>query len=130
MSGYIMRGAAHIGIMTSDPDKCAAFYVDNLDFHYHYEVALGDKKIVFVENYGLVLEFVGGSKDDIGAGQVDHICLEVQGIEALVEELKKKGVEFENDGKVSEMPNFFINGAKNVFFKGPAGERVELFDYT
>ena len=130
MNGYIMRGCAHIGISTEDPDKCAAFYVENLGFHYYSEAELSDgRKIVFVENYGLVLEFVGGKEDNIGAGQVDHICLEVQGIEALAEELKKKGFVPE-DAKIGAMPDFFINGAKNLFFTGPAGEKIELFDYT
>ena len=27
-------------------------------------------------------------------------------------------------------PDFGPNGMKNIFFKGPAGERIELFDYS
>ena len=28
------------------------------------------------------------------------------------------------------MPTFFPSGSKNIFFRGPAGERVELFDHS
>lgn len=125
---YIVRGLNHIGIMTDDPARCAQFYIDNLGFRPYYEAALGPKAIVFVELGGMVLEFVPSEARDTD-GIVDHIAIEVQGIEALVAELKAKGVVPE-DVKVGGMPSFFPNGAKNIFFRGPAGERIELFDHS
>ena len=31
---------------------------------------------------------------------------------------------------IGVMPSMFPKPCKNAFFKGPAGERVELFDFT
>lgn len=127
MGKYFYKGLAHIGIMTDDPDKCAKFYIDNLGFRPYHEAALRDFKIVFVENNGMIIEFVG--KGGVPhPGTVDHIAIEVQGIEALVEELRAKGIEFESD-TINTM-SIFPSGCKNIFFKGPAGERVEFFDFT
>lgn len=127
MEKYFIRGLAHIGIMTDDPKRCAEFYVDNLGFRYYHEKDLGHLQLVFVENGGCVVEFVSrGARSADGA--VDHIALQVQGIEDLVEELRAKGVEFETE-KVTCM-DVFPRGCKNIFFRGPAGERLELFDFT
>lgn len=127
MGKYFFRGLSHIGIMTDDPQRCAKFYVDNLGFRYYHESALRDLRLVFVENGGCIIEFVSrGARST--AGPVDHIALEVQGIDALVAELRAKGVEFETDN-VNCM-EVFPCGCKNIFFKGPAGERLELFDFT
>ncbi len=130
MSEYLLKGLAHIGIYTEDSEKAAAFYVENLDFRYWWRADNGPRHIVFIEQGGLILEFIGGREDNIGSGQVDHVCLEVQGIEALVEKLKEKGVVFEKEEPVGVMPSMFPKPCKNAFFKGPAGERVELFDFT
>ena len=128
MKNYLVTGLAHIGIMTDDAKKCADFYVNHLGFHPHYSYKSGELIIEFVENGGCVIEFVQ-SGQQTQAGIVNHIALEVQGIEALVEELRSAGVEFETE-EITKMPNFFPNGVKNIFFAGPAGERIELFDYS
>ena len=127
MGKYFFRGLAHIGIMTDDPKRCAEFYIDNLGFRYYHEKDMGQVQIVFVENGGCVIEFVSrGARSGVGA--VDHIALEVQGIEAIVDELRAKGVKFETE-KINCM-DVFPCGCKNIFFKGPAGERLELFDFA
>lgn len=128
MKDYLVTGLAHIGIMTDNAKECAEFYISNLGFHSFYSYCAGDLCLEFVENGGCVIEFVqGGSVPD--AGTVNHIALHVQGIEALVEQLREKGVEFETE-EITKMPDFFPNGVKNIFFRGPAGERIELFDYS
>lgn len=129
---YIVKGLAHIGVMTEDAAGCAKFYIDNLSFRPFYEFHLGDMYLNFVECGGCVIEFIqkGTNTDDVNNdGIVDHIALEIQGIEVLVEELKLKGIEFETE-LIEKMPDFYPVGVKNIFFKGPAGERVELFEYS
>lgn len=128
MSNYLVKGLAHIGIMTDDAKGCAQFYIDNLDFRPFYSYKLGDLVLEFVECGGMVLEFVQSGKVT-DAGVVNHIAIEVQGIENLVEKLRAKGIVFETE-EIAQMPGFFPNGVKNIFFSGPAGERVELFDYS
>ncbi len=127
MSDYLFKGLAHIGIRAGDPQKCADFYCRRLGFRPYHQAEMGPVRLVFVENGGMVVEFVGiGDKPEGGA--VDHIAIEVQGIEALAEELKAAGVRM--DGPVASAPSLFPNGFKNVFFTGPAGERIELVDFS
>jgi lactoylglutathione lyase len=128
MSNYIVKGLAHIGIMAEDPKKCADFYVEKLGFRHFYEKKMGPMSLCFVENGGCVIEFIGRGPVPV-SGTVDHIALEVMGIEALAADLKAAGVEFESE-KINGMADFFPNGVKNIFFRGPAGERIELFDYS
>jgi len=126
---YITMGLAHIGIMTDDADKCVDFYVNKLGFRLIYSYDMNGLQLRFVDCGGCVLEFVqnGGAA---GAGIVDHIAIEIQGLDALIAKLKEAGVDtFESD-KVAELPGFFPNGTRNIFFKGPAGERVELYEYS
>ena len=128
MNNYLVKGLAHIGIMTADAKKCAQFYIDKLGFRSFYSYQAGQLSIEFVECGGCVIEFVQNGGAD-GAGIVNHVALEVQGIEALVEKLRADGVEFETE-QITNMPDFFPSGVKNIFLKGPAGERIELFDYS
>ena len=128
MSNYLVKGLAHIGILAEDARACADFYIKHLNFRYQYEHMLGDLLLVFVECGGCVVEFVQTGGLDHG-GVVDHIALEVQGIEAMVKKLKEDGIVFETE-EIGRTPDFGPNGMKNIFFKGPAGERIELFDYS
>lgn len=125
---YMFKGLAHIGIMTEDPRKCADFYIKNLDFKEIQVIPRGTFEIIMVENYGLVLEFVGRPAQNKD-GVIAHIAIEVSGIEKTIERLRKNGVEFEGD-EAKLMEGFFPFACRNIFFTGPAGERVELVDFS
>ena len=126
MSEYLFSGLAHVGIMTADAQKCVDFYCQNLGFRPYHTGKIGPMTLTFVENGGLVVEFIAAGEAKPG-GAVDHIAIEVQGIEALAEELRAKGIQV---GPVGSAPGLFPNGFKNVFFTGPAGEKIELFEFT
>ena len=123
---YLIRGLHHIGLVTDDLEHCTNFYIENLDFRMIYKMDLGHVQCWFIENNGLVLEFVSrGARH--GEGALYHIAIEVCGIEGLVEELKGKGI-IPEDAKIGCNPDFFPSGIKNIFFDGPAGETLELFE--
>lgn len=125
---YFMKGLAHIGIYTSNPKECADFYVEHLGFHSYHMEQRENFVIYFVENQGCIIEFV--EKEGYqGNGALHHIALEVQGIDALAEELSQKGI-LPKDYTIKKLEPFFASSAKNLFFTGPAGETIELFDYT
>ena len=128
MENYLISGLAHIGVVTTDAKKCAQFYEKHLGFRPYYSYEANGLHLEFVECGRCIIEFVEGEGCD-HTGTVDHIALEVQGIEALVEKLKSEGITFETE-EITKMPDFYPNGVKNIFFKGPAGERIELFDYS
>ena len=126
MAEYLMKGLCHIGIMTANAEESVQWYCDKLGFRPWYAGKMGPMPLTFVEGYGMVIEFVAAGRFE-GMGAVDHIALEVINIEAAVEDLKAKGVQM---GRVGSAPDFFPSGMKNVFFKGPNGEKLEFVEYA
>ncbi len=124
-------GLAHIGVFVSNIENSIKFYTDNLGFAFEGIDDLGATKIGFLRNGGCIIELVCHEtySNPPTRGIVDHICLEVTGIEELVEELKAKGIAMENDSSVG-FSDKIRGGVKNIFFRGPDGERIELMEYV
>ncbi|MBE3101145.1 MAG: VOC family protein [Firmicutes bacterium] len=131
-----VKGLAHIGVYTTDMKESIRFYTEVLGFELIHQKDLvkpdGTTRLGFVNAGGLVMEFVQpadvtGLKDK-KAGIVDHIAIEVKEIDAVILRLKDNGVTFETQEK-SELADLF-NGVSNIFFSGPNGERLELFQYN
>ena len=123
-------GLAHIGVYTKDVDASIAFY-EKLGFKLDARRE-GPTRIAFVVLGGCTIELIqpGDAKrvDDTPAdGRVAHIALEVRNIEDVVEALKTEGI-VEKEAKVNTMPDF-LDGVKNIFFRGPSEEYLELFDF-
>ena len=88
----------------------------------------GGTLLGFVQAGTCILELICSPKVDVSAlkaGQVDHICLECDDIDEYMKRLEGK---VEVVSPIGTMPDMF-GGAKNVFFLGPDGERIELFQY-
>ena len=130
--GGEITGLAHIGVMTADIKAAVAFYRDILGFEVTDEASLSNGvAIAFLDNKGCLIELVQPAvPTDVNnipkAGIVDHIAMEVTGIEQLVCRLIDKGVQFK--GEVATMPDL-VGGIKNIFFDGPDGVKLEFFEY-
>ena len=126
-----MTGLAHIGIFTADMETSVAFYVDTLGFELFYSCDLGKTLLRFVKAGSCILELIqpDGYTGGRGEGVVAHIAIEVQDIRTLVASLKAKGVKF-NSPDVSVIPTLFPTGSTNIFFNGPNGEALELYEYV
>ena len=123
-----ITGLAHIGIKVRDMAASLKFYTEVLGFEKTGEQIFGTSHLAFLNIGTCLLELIQGAQyEERAAGQVDHIAVEVKGIEALVETLKSKGVQFLSD-EVSVAPGL-LDGVKNIFFVGPDGERFEFFEY-
>ena len=123
-----ITGLAHIGIKVRDMAASLKFYTEVLGFEKTGEQIFGTSHLAFLNIGTCLLELIQGAQyEERTAGQVDHIAVEVKGIEALVEMLKSKGVQFLSD-EVSVAPGL-LDGVKNIFFVGPDGERFEFFEY-
>lgn len=130
------KGLAHIGLFTGDIEKSKEFYINNLNFKLDYEtISLKPNnawlKIAFISLNGLVIELLEPSDKTAvkkgNAGSVDHIAIEVKNLEDIVSQLKSKGIEFETENPI-KMEKLF-NGVQVIFFRGPSGERLELFEF-
>jgi lactoylglutathione lyase len=125
-------GLAHIGVFTTDIEKSIRFYTELLGFENYHSAQLGGTKLAFIKTGSCIIELV--QPEDTTAiatrtnGIVDHVAIAVKDISKLVCRLFDEGIEFESDDVMS-LPGLF-DGAKAIFFKGPNGERLELFEIT
>ncbi len=123
-----ITGLAHIGIKVRDMAASLKFYIEVLGFEKTGEQIFGTSHLAFLNIGTCILELIQAAQyEERTAGQVDHIAVEVKGIEALVEKLKAQGVQFLSD-EVNVAPGL-LDGVKNIFFVGPDGERFEFFEY-
>ena len=123
-----ITGLAHIGIKVRDMDASLKFYTEVLGFELTHKQVNGTSVLAFLNIGTCLLELIQSAVyEERTPGQVDHIAVEVKGIEALVEDLKAKGVHFLSE-QINVAPGL-LDGVKNIFFTGPDGERFEFFEY-
>lgn len=130
-----VTGIAHVGIYTPNVEESIRFYVEDLGFVFKYDKKIvtpeGTIQLVLLENGSCVIELIQPVPATDGAGKpegvISHLTLAVEGIEDLVSRLQQKGIIFETD-EIRNVPGHY-KGAKIIFFKGPSGERIELFEY-
>jgi lactoylglutathione lyase len=126
---YSVNGLSHIGIIVSDIERSIAFYRDNLFFTVDKRVEMDNgMKLAFISAGTCLVELVQKADKTTTniPGTVDHVCVDVTGIDQLVEDLRAKGVIFMAD-KVSDLSGG-LSGYRNIFLTGPDGEKLEFFE--
>lgn len=140
----MIRQYNHAGFTVSSVEKSLEFYRKLLGFTL---LSLADRpkeyservtgvrgcslRIAYLRGYGLTLElveYVGSSKrrarsknDNIGAG---HVCLEVDNLWSVVEELRRNKVEFRGDP--ISIPSGINQGGLTVYALDPDGVVIEF----
>ncbi|MDP4160706.1 MAG: VOC family protein, partial [Bacillota bacterium] len=116
-------GVEHIGIKALDLEKAVRFYTEVLGFKFMYRMKPGEVELVFLDLGGTVVELVevvdGQRFED---GVVNHLALKVSDIFKAIEHLQTHQVEI-----TSTEPMALGEGRYNFFFRGPSGEKLELF---
>ncbi|MDP4127298.1 MAG: VOC family protein [Bacillota bacterium] len=116
-------GVEHIGIKALDLEKAVRFYTEVLGFKFMYRMKPGEVELVFLDLGGTVVELVevvdGQRFED---GVVNHLALKVSDIFKAIEHLQTHQVEM-----TSTEPMALGEGRYNFFFRGPSGEKLELF---
>ena len=122
-NGSLFMGVEHIGIKALDLEKAIQFYIKVLGFEFLYRIKPGEVELVFLELGGTVVELVevvdGRRYED---GVVNHLAIRVSDIFKAIEHLKAQQVEL-----TSSEPMALGEGRYNFFFRGPSGEKLELY---
>lgn len=130
MAACTITGLAHIGIMTADMEQSIDFYTKVLNFTCYNREKLGGTELAFLRAGSCEIELVapadGSGIHERRPGQVDHIAMEVANLDEDLARLEEAGVALTSPA--GQVP-LFANGVRNVFFAGPSGERLELFQY-
>jgi lactoylglutathione lyase len=117
----------HVGVMVRDLEVSIGFYQDvlGLDLLDRFD-ANESTGLAFLGDGAsgqVIVELICGKDNTFpDEGKVHHIAFTVDDIEGEIERLRSLKVHFTND-EISTL----ANGSKYIFFKGPDGETLELF---
>lgn len=124
----------HIAVAVSDIDKSLSFWRDalGLELAELRDVPAESAQIAFLPVGGTEVELVRPIIDDSGLAKyiekrgqgMHHLCLETDDIEAMMLQLKEKGVQL-----INESPRTGADGKKYAFIhpKSTGGVLVELY---
>lgn len=62
----------------------------------------------------------------VATAPLEHFCFEVDDVDAVVAELRLKGIDSFADAEPHNEPLFRPNGIRVMFLTGPSGESIEL----
>ncbi|TYS62580.1 VOC family protein [Sutcliffiella horikoshii] len=119
----------HVGIMVKDIQASIEFYTNVVGFSLKGQLdhPNGVIKLAFLgfnESEETELELIQGYNDNLPVeGKVHHIALTVDDVEVEHQRLKGLDVTF-IEQEITTLPN----GARYIFFAGPDGEWIELFE--
>ncbi len=146
---WSITGPRHAGITVSNLDQALTFYVDALGLELawrreysepeirdivgvpdaeSFDIAMvqvpgGEFQIELLEYRGCERRSGATSPADYGTG---HICLFVEGIDALYTDLKAQGVQFRSPRGPVEMTGGANKGGKSLYVLDPDGYIVEV----
>lgn len=123
-----IRKLEHVGVMVKDIEISIEFYQNKLGLDLLDQISANEPSVILAflgdRSSGQVyVELISGDEEDYpDEGKVHHIAFTVDNIEEEVTRLQALKVPF-----LSEEVNILANGTKYIFFKGPDGETLELF---
>ena len=124
----------HVAVVVEDMEKALSFWRDALgmDLHELRDVPAEKSQVAFLPLPGSEVELVQPTTDDSGIAKylakrgpgMHHICLEVDDIEGMMEQLRSKGVRL-----INEEPRIAADGKKYAFThpESTSGVLVELY---
>lgn len=118
----------HTGIMVNDMDESIRFYESVLGLEVKGMVQHNDPSIMlgflgFKGDDGHVVELISKPNNDFPSeGRVHHLAFTVDDVAKEADRIRGLGVKFLADSITT-----LKNGAQYIFFEGPNGEQLELF---
>ena len=124
----------HVAVVVDDMQKALAFWRDALgmDLHELRDVPAEKSQVAFLPLPGSEVELVQPTTDDSGIAKylarrgpgMHHICLEVDDIDGMMNQLKTKGIRL-----INEEPRTAADGKKYAFVhpESTCGVLVELY---
>ena len=120
-----INAIGHVGFVVSDLERAMDFYQNKLGFQKVAEITRPERQIVFLEICkGQTIElFSGGeTKNETSSMTIGyaHICLIIDDMASLMEDLKAKGVEMKGE------PRYRENGGGTFRIVDPDGNELEM----
>ena len=123
----MIKALAHACFVVSDLDASEAFYRDKLGLKPAFDFVNDHGKrfgvYLHVGGRSFIELFEGKTAEPAEGQSFQHLCLEVDDIEATVAELRGRGVEVTD-------PQMGGDGSFQAWLADPDGNRIELHHYT
>ncbi len=129
-----VKAINHVAVVVDDMEKSLAFWRDALGIELHElrDVPTEKSQVAFLPLAGAEVELVLPTTDDSGLAKyldkhgpgLHHLCLEVDDVEAMLAQLKSKGIRL-----INEQPRTTADGKKYAFIhpESTGGVLVELY---
>ncbi|MCB9110909.1 MAG: methylmalonyl-CoA epimerase [Anaerolineales bacterium] len=129
-----IKAINHVAVVVDDMDKSLAFWRDALGIELHElrDVPAEQSQVAFLPLAGAEVELVMPTTDDSGIAKylakrgpgMHHLCLEVDDIEGMMNELKARNIRL-----INEEPRTAADGKKYAFVhpESTGGVLVELY---
>jgi catechol 2,3-dioxygenase-like lactoylglutathione lyase family enzyme len=110
----------HLHLKTKDPEKTVKFYVENLGAKVVNQSPSGGYRL---DLHGLSLNVTGFLENQTREQRygMEHIAIDTDELDALVEKLKAQGINILEQTTVS-------GGRRVCFFEGPDGVQLEFIE--
>jgi lactoylglutathione lyase/glyoxylase I family protein len=126
MAGIKVKQIAHVCIFAHDIEVTRAFYRDVLGLDTQFNFLRDGKQFGFYLNAGgrsHVEVFQKPAATFSETDRINHLCLEVESIDAAVAHIRGRGVE------VTEK-KLACDDTYQAWVRDPDGTKIELFEYT
>ena len=123
-------GFQHVAVRVADFDGAVHFYSEVLGFSPKVTWGEGDKRAVMLDTgNGSYLEvFAGGTTPSTTDGPILHYAIRAHDVDAVIENARAHGATVTVEPKdVTIQSKPFEVPVRIAFFRGPAGESIELF---
>lgn len=129
-----VKAINHVAVVVDDMEKSLAFWRDALGIELHElrDVPAEKSQVAFLPLPGAEVELVLPTTDDSGLAKyldkrgpgMHHLCLEVDDVDAMLAQLKSKGIRL-----INEHPRTTADGKKYAFIhpESTGGVLVELY---
>ncbi|RLT37154.1 MAG: VOC family protein [Chloroflexi bacterium] len=122
-------GFHHVAVRVADFDSAVNFYSEVLGFSPKITWGEGDKRAVMLDTgNGSYLEvFAGGTSPSTNDGAILHYAIRAHDVDAVIEKARAHGATVTDGPRdITFLSTPFEVPARIAFFRGPAGELIEL----
>ena len=122
----MIKQLAHVCIMSTNLGATQKFYDDLLGLETIFSFYKEDKLIGFylgMDNRTFIEVFLNENASENDAPLINHLCLEVENMDAVIEKARAQGYEISDKKKG-------VDNTWQSWIYDPSDVRIELFEYT
>ena len=118
----------HVAVYVFDLEKSRNFYENVVQLKRIPEPFKDGLHEWFSVGFPAQLHLIQGAKEISEHSKMGHICFSVPVIDDFIQNLKKNNIPFENWKGSSEQITTRVDGVKQIYFKDPDGNWIEIND--